>query len=273
MNISGLVLSVALSMQTPAAAAAPGAPASADAVSEAYLLFIQGRVLDGRDNPTGAIAAYRKALEVLPQSAELHAEIAGLMARTGRFSDAMTEALAAVRIEPANREANRTLGFVQAQIADSTSDTTRAATLARDAIGRLELALADRIVDPGAQFTLGRMYVVAGQFGKGIDVLRLFLLDQPGYPDAIVLLAEAYDGAHRTDDAVALLEESTADMPRVSMMQNELGDLYFQLKRYREAAGAFDRALGADRTGIDVAMVTTKRDRARALAGRVPERS
>ena len=58
-------------------------------------------------------------------------------------------------------------------------------------------------------------------------------------------------------------------MPRVSVMQDELGDLYFQVKRYREAAGAFDRALTGDRAGIDVAMVTTKRDRAKALAGRV----
>ena len=155
------------------------------------------------------------------------------------------------------------------EVADSTTDTTRASSLAHDAIQKLELALADRIVDPGAQLTLGRMYMLAGQYAKSIEILRLFLLDQPGYPDGIVMLAEAYDAAHRTDEAIALLEDSTTDMPRVSMMLDELGDLYFQVKRYRDAAGAFDRALTGDRTGIDVALVTTKRDRARALAGRM----
>jgi tetratricopeptide (TPR) repeat protein len=271
MIIPSLVLSIALAAQTAPSSvpAAQAAPASADAVGAAYLLFIQGRALDGRNDSAGAMAAYRKALAGLPESAELHAELAGVLGRSGKLNEAVAEAMEAVKIEPSNREANRTLGLVQAQVADSSADTTRAATLALDAIGRLELALADRIVDPGAQFALGRMYVLAGQYPKGIETLRIFLLDQPGYPDAIVLLAEAYDAAHQTDDAITLLEESTTDMPRVSMMQDELGDLYFQVKRYRDAAGAFDRALVGDRTGIDVAMVTTKRDRAKALAGRV----
>ena len=275
MIISALVLAAALGAQIPAPAApppppqTPSAPASVDAVSEAYLLFIQGRILDGEDNAAGAIAAYRKALQALPRSAELHAELASALARQGKLNEAVNEALDAIAIEPSNREANRTLGFVQAQVADSTTDTTRASSLAHDAIQKLELALADRIVDPGAQLTLGRMYMLAGQYAKSIEILRLFLLDQPGYPDGIVMLAEAYDAAHRTDEAIALLEDSTTDMPRVSMMLDELGDLYFQVKRYRDAAGAFDRAFTGDRTGIDVALVTTKRDRARALAGRM----
>jgi len=275
MIIPTLVFTAALVMQTPAPAApappspAPPPPASTEAVSQAYLLFLQGRQLDGQNNAVGAIAAYRRALLSLPQSAELHAELAGALARTGKLNEAIAEALEAVKIEPPNREANRTLGLVQAEIADSTTDTTRASGLAHDAIKRLEIALVDRIVDPGAQLTLGRMYIVAGQYPKGIEVLRLFLLDQPGYPDAIVLLAEAYDGAHQTAEAITLLEASTTEMPRVSVMQDELGDLYFQLKRYRDAAGAFDRALTGDRSGIDVALVTTKRDRAKALAGRV----
>jgi hypothetical protein len=40
------------------------------------------------------------------------------------------------------------------------------------------------------------------------------------------------------------------------------------MKRYREAAAAWDRALDGDREGIDVAAMTKKRDRARELAGR-----
>jgi predicted Zn-dependent protease len=208
MAIPMLVLSAALVAQTPAPApASPPAqgarpPVPVDAVSEAYLLFIQGRALDGQNNAAGAIGAYRKALQSLPQSADLHAELAGALARTGKLNEAEADALEAVKIDPSNREGNRTLGFVQAEIANSTADTTRASSLARDAIKRLELALVDRIVDPGAQFTLARMYLVAGQYSKGIDVLRLFLLDQPDYPDAIVLLAEAYDAAHQTGDAI-----------------------------------------------------------------------
>ena len=51
------------------------------------------------------------------------------------------------------------------------------------------------------------------------------------------------------------------------MIQDHLGDLYVQLKRYRDAVTAFDRALSGDRQELDVMALTKKRDRARELAG------
>jgi hypothetical protein len=48
----------------------------------------------------------------------------------------------------------------------------------------------------------------------------------------------------------------------------KLGDQYFGLKRYKDAADAFDRALVSDRAAVDAAEVTKKRDRARELAGK-----
>jgi hypothetical protein len=45
-----------------------------------------------------------------------------------------------------------------------------------------------------------------------------------------------------------------------------LGELYFQQKRYRDAADAWTRSLDGDRVTIDAAAITKKRDRARELA-------
>ena len=56
--------------------------------------------------------------------------------------------------------------------------------------------------------------------------------------------------------------------PRYAVALVKLGDYYFGLKRYREAADAFDRALSSDKTAIDAPGVTQKRDRARELAGK-----
>jgi hypothetical protein len=58
-----------------------------------------------------------------------------------------------------------------------------------------------------------------------------------------------------------------AERCRGVLIQDHLGQLYFQLKRYRDAAGAFDRALAGDREGIEVDAVTRKRDEAKRLAG------
>jgi hypothetical protein len=52
------------------------------------------------------------------------------------------------------------------------------------------------------------------------------------------------------------------------VIQDHLAQLYFQMKRYRDAANAWDKALSGDREGIDVADITKKRDKARELAGR-----
>jgi hypothetical protein len=57
-------------------------------------------------------------------------------------------------------------------------------------------------------------------------------------------------------------------MPTASVVQDHLAELYFQLKLYREAATAWDRSLAGDGTGIDPAVITRKRDRARTLAGK-----
>jgi len=395
--IGAWLLAATVVVQTPGSGSAP----PADPVAEAYLLFIQGRTLEGRDDVAGAAAAYRKAIALLPDAAELHAELGALLARQGRAAEAIAEASAAIKIEPANREANRTLGLVQSQLADTTAAGPRRDGYVREAIDHLAKALSDRIVDPGAQFSLGRLYLQAGQYDQGIETLKIFLLDQPDYPDAMLLVATAYELTNRRTDAIATLEDLVAadptqirawsalaeldeavkdwpaaaaawtevakrnprdtdartgraralvnggdlaagrealvdaarseprdvnvwlllsqverrvgnpagaeeaarhieeidpadprgplaiadtrsargdvrgaidalsplaaKQPAASVLQDRLGDLYFQLKLYREAVEAWERALSGDRVDIDVPAVTRKRDRAREL--------
>jgi predicted Zn-dependent protease len=89
--------------------------------------------------------------------------------------------------------------------------------------------------------------------------------DNPSYLDT---LGWVYFKQAKLDLATPPLERAAAAAPQASAIQAHLGDLYFQLKRYRDAAVAYDRALAGDRTDIDVDAVTKQRDRARALAGR-----
>src|SRR5262245_8233904 len=188
----GWLLGVAtLVLQTP-----PPAAASADTVGQAYFLFVQGRLLEDRGDVNGAIAAYRKAIDLSPKSADVYAELASLLAREGRADEAITQAQAALKIDADNLEAHRTLGFVQASLASSTLDEARQKSLAADAIVHFERALKGAgVPDLNVLLTLGRMYVRAEKFPEAIKTLDTFLDDQPGYPDAMSLLAEAYEGA------------------------------------------------------------------------------
>lgn len=342
-------------------------PPGPEAVGQAYFLFVEGRSLEGRGDVDGAVRAFREAIALVPAAAEIRAELAALYARQGRAVEAVSTAREALQIDAGNREAHRILGFVQAALSDRTGDEA----LRDEALRHFEQARQARVRDPAAELTLGRLYVRSGRFEPAVRTLTTFLLDQPGYPEAMDLLAQAYEGrgqpleaaalyrelartepgapafpmreamaladagdvggaervlrgiiardprqgdalnflgylfadrGERLDEALELinralevdrgnpsyldslgwvrlrrgefgparepLERAAAALPRTSVVQDHLGDLYFAVKEYRAAADAFDRALAGDRRGIDVAAVTRKRDRARELAGR-----
>lgn len=237
-----LAASPALVLQAPAApqAVVPDA-------AEAYYLFLQARRLEGEGDIDGAIAAHRRALELAPGSAEVHAELAGLFARQNRVEDAVAAAEAALAIDPANREANRILGFVRAARVEGRPGALAPDALeaARRAIGHFEAARAGRAGDPGSELTLGRLYVLVGDYDRGLTVLRDFLLDQPGYIEAILLVADAQAGKGDLDAAAATLRGVIDAQPGNARTALRLADLYEQTGRWREAADLYARLMTA----------------------------
>ena len=81
---------------------------------------MQGRGLEADGKVDEAIAAYQQALTLVPKAAEIHAELAGLYARQNKATESLREGQAAIAIDPANREAHRILGLVQAALGHQT---------------------------------------------------------------------------------------------------------------------------------------------------------
>jgi predicted Zn-dependent protease len=208
-----------------------GAPAVPTPLGEAYYLFLEGRELEGRGDVDGAVRAYRRALDLAPGAADVHAELAGLYARQGRASESISEARAAIELDPDNREAHRMIGFVLATIADQRGD----AAMRDEAIGHLEKALVANVRDPAVELTVGRLAVRAGRYPLAIQWLTSFLLDQTGYPEAMELLAEAYEASGRPADAAELVAELVAKAPDQVRLRSWLAEL-------RESAGAWPEA-------------------------------
>lgn len=245
-------LVIALSAQAaPAGAQAPASTStstSTASLADVYYLFVQGRLLEEHGDMPGAVAAYRKALTMAPQAAEIHAELSGLYARSGRATEAITEGDAALAIDPKNREAHRILGLVDAAMADQ-AKLGKAATYSSQALTHLEAAYAGGVRDPGVLLTLGRLYVQAGQYPKGIDTINNFLLAEPGYPDAVLLLVEAYDDTGQLAQAVSQLEALVTDHPEVERAQTWLAELYERTNRWKEAAAKWgELAIQSPRT-------------------------
>jgi tetratricopeptide (TPR) repeat protein len=183
MSVVSVLLSVALQ------SGAPG-------LSDAYFYFLQGRTLEGKGDVAGALAAYKRAAELEPRSSTIHAEIAGVYARAGKANDAIGEAETALSLDKDDREAHRILGLVQSAVAEQMRPGPQQTQMMTTATGHLEQALVGAR-DPGAEITLGRLDVKLDKLDKAIPVLRNFLLDNPGYPEGVMLLAESYE---RTGD-------------------------------------------------------------------------
>jgi len=222
----------------PVQAPAPAGP-TADVLGEAYFLFLQARTLERRGDIPGATEAYRGAVALVPDSADLRAEFAAFHAGQGRAADAVSEAEAALRVDPAHGQAHRIMGLVQAAVSERIASQTDAASMRDEAIGHFEQAIEAGARDPLVQFTLGSLYVARGRFDRGIETLKRFLLDQPGYPDAMMLLAQAYEATGRTDEAIAVLEDVEPAARNDVRAREQLAELYEQTGRWADAAGVW----------------------------------
>ena len=218
-----------------APATRPPAPSVQD-VGQAYYLFLEAQSLADADDPAGAIARYRQALALLGDSAEIRVEIANIHARQGEIAEARAEAERALAVDQTSRAAHRILGLILA------SDVQRAAPedlprLMPRAIDHLERALAGGFEDLAAQLTLAEVYLRNGQHDQAIAQLTDFLLERPGYPQATMLLIQAYRAAGRTAEADALVNELRGGLDRPSPTRGvqELEDQ----GRWDEAADAW----------------------------------
>jgi tetratricopeptide (TPR) repeat protein len=131
-----------------------------------------------------------------------------------------------------------------------------------------ELIAANATHAPALNY-LGYMLADRGEkLPEAVDLIQRALAvdeDNPAYLDS---LGWAYYRLGEFERARDPLERAARALPKVSVINDHLGDLYVQLRRYTDAVAAFERALSGDRDGVDAAAVERKRNRARELAGK-----
>ena len=225
------------------------ATASPDKVADAYAEFLLGHRAEENDDEAGAIAAYKRAMELDPSAADIPAELASLYLRQNKVQEAIAAGEQALKIEPANREANRVLGTIYAALSESAREATprsrggdKTDENLTKAIRYLEAAI-DRPVgepDPNVRATLARLYVRSGAYDKAIPLLSNLVNQEPGWQDGPMMLAEAFAGAGRIKDAISWLEERA---PGDARLLPALADFYERDRRWSDAAAAYARAL------------------------------
>jgi len=246
MKSSALFLVVITWAGSAAAQTAPAPAASSTKSAEAYAQFLIGHRLAENEDEAGAIAAYKKAMELDPTAADIPAELAGLYLQQNKIQEAMTTAQQALKVEPENREGNRVLGIVYAAMSDTGRDERRgnasdqSSEFAAKAIEHLERAIERPVgdADPNVRATLSRLYLRTGAYDKAVKTLTDLVDEEPGWQDGPMLLAEAYAGAGRTAEAITWLEGRAADDPR---LLPSLADFYERERRWADAADVYGR--------------------------------
>jgi tetratricopeptide (TPR) repeat protein len=222
-------------------------------VAQAYEQFLIGHHLEENDDISGAVAAYKKAIELDPLAADIPAELAGLYLRHDKVDDAVSTAEQALKVAPSNPEAHRVLGLIAAAKIDARARQPQAGVDAEvtKAIDHLEKAVANPIgeADPNARGTLARLYLRVAAFDKAIPLLVDLVRQQPAWLDGPRLLAQAYAGAGRTAEAIDLLDQQAADDP--SLLPT-LADFYERQMRWKDAADAYARALNVAPRNVEL---------------------
>jgi tetratricopeptide (TPR) repeat protein len=242
--------------QTRAQAAAP-AVQTADPIAQAYEQFLLGRRLEDANDVDGAIAAYKRAMALDPQSAEIPSDLADLYMRRNRASDAIAAAEQALKISPDHLGAHRVLGTIYGSM--GTSDNTRAGREARrenlaKGIQHLEKAIGPAtgraVGNVNVRAMLARLYVANGQYDEGIALLGELVKEEPGWQDGAVLLAEAYRAAGRSDEAIKWLEDAAPGNPE---LYATLADYYSRAQRWQDASAAYEKSLASSpRNGFEI---------------------
>jgi len=189
---------------------------------------------------------------------EMASELSGAYTRLGQPGRAVDVYEAARKQEPDNQQ----LLFALAAAYEGDRKYDRAERAFR------EIIQANESHAPALNY-LGYMLADRGQkLPEAVGFIKRALAideDNPAYLDS---LGWAYYRMGAFDNARTPLERAARQLPKASVINEHLGDLYLQLKRYADAAAAFDRALAGDRDGIDPSALEKKRDRARDLAGK-----
>jgi tetratricopeptide (TPR) repeat protein len=192
-----------------------------------------------------AIEEYKLALNADPGSAQLSNGLAGLYFRTGRSREAESTARELLKTVPDDIEAHKLLGRLYLrQLGDGSnapSSASPSGNVLDQAIGEFEKIVALQPKSVEDRMVLGQLYTVRHDAKKAEEQFKIAQAIEPESEEVVLNLARLYAESGDLAHAVKALEAvPVAD--RTPKMEFALGAAYDQLKQYKDAIAAYQRA-------------------------------
>jgi tetratricopeptide (TPR) repeat protein len=232
-------------------------PPAADTAADAEYYFLLGRYLEGNGKLDDAVTALKQAIALAPRNAEPRAELAAFYARQDKAAESMAAAEDALTIDPQNREANRVLGTVLAALVEEGQPVRPGddvSTYAPRAVKALEIARGnDGTEELSVDLALARLYMRAHRPEDAVPPLRQIFLENPGFVQGALLLAQAQQASGKSADALATVGTVLREDPsqvRARILQAEIQEEQHQ---WKDAAESWKQAQELMPTNGDLA--------------------
>ena len=234
------------------ASSTPANPGDQGTRGDIYYYFTMGHVdeqqyeLTGRaELATQAIEAYKKALELAPDSPVIRERLAEIYAKSQRMREAVEQAQAALKADPNNVDAHRLLARIYVrELGDLSAGEVQKETLEK-AIAQFQEILKIQPDDVYSGLWLARLYRFENKHTEAETVLRGLLARDASNGPALEQLSQLLMDEGRSQEAVKLLSD-TAGESSSPEVYDLLGDAYSQAKDYPKAEDAYRKAVEED---------------------------
>ena len=186
----------------------------ADKRADALKKYLEAKRLDEAGNYPGAVAAYKEALALDPQSVELRTALGSLFLKNRNVIDAEAQAKEAMKLAPENIDVRKLLARIY--ISQTFVGTSLVKEKARAAIKELEEVAR---LSPNAKIEVGDQ-------------------EQP----ALAVIGELYWALDEQDKALDALKRVSEGSSAADRAHYQLAQLYSQKNKFREAATAARKA-------------------------------
>jgi cellulose synthase operon protein C len=249
-------------------ATAVAAELAAQFPGDINVLQAQGEAQLGAGDISGAVASYKRAHELAPNSMPILSRYLALLNSAKYYVEAREVLQDATARSPGNTALKADLIRVDAEIDGLDAAVSKARALAQqdpktdvydlvsaelyekagrsaDAVGVLEKAVAAKPSDDGLTIALARVYSSGGQFAKAEQVLTGRLKSDPKDFDVRAALAQQYATIGRSEDAKKIYTELAAERPNDISTLLGLADAAVTQRQWSQATDYINRARAA----------------------------
>jgi len=187
-----------------------------------------------------AIKNYDRAIEIKPDYAKAHFNLAGALQDLGQLESAVNSYEKALAIEPGYAEAHNNLGSVLKDLKQNEA-----------AVQSYKQALVIKPDYIEAQYSLGLTQQDLGQFKAAIKCYEMVIANRPNFADVYNSLGIAFLDFGQFDEAVKSYKAAIKLKPNFLEAINNLGIAFYKLNQLDKAIKFYEQAISLNPDFID----------------------